>query len=60
MLLGIAIAASALVAGIAVTGVSVNYFFQPTGILIVLGGTFWYHPDYDSAFCAAPHVAADS
>src|SRR5580704_851343 len=38
MLLGIAIAACALVAGIAATGVSIRYFFQPTGILIVLGG----------------------
>jgi chemotaxis protein MotA len=40
MLIGIAIAAIALVAGIAVTGVSVHYFFQPTGLLIVVGGTF--------------------
>lgn len=39
MLLGIAIASIALVAGIAVTGVSARYFFQPTGILIVVGGT---------------------
>jgi chemotaxis protein MotA len=28
-----------LVAGIAVTGVSFHYFFQPTGVLIVVGGT---------------------
>jgi chemotaxis protein MotA len=39
MLLGIAIAAAALIAGIAVTGVSARYFFQPTGLLIVVGGT---------------------
>jgi chemotaxis protein MotA len=39
MLVGIGIAAIALIAGIAVTGVSARYFFQPTGILIVLGGT---------------------
>jgi chemotaxis protein MotA len=40
MLLGIAIASIALVAGIALTGVSANYYFQPTGLLIVLGGAF--------------------
>ncbi|HEV3334037.1 MAG TPA: MotA/TolQ/ExbB proton channel family protein [Bryobacteraceae bacterium] len=39
MLVGIAIASIALVAGVAVTGVSAHYFFQPTGILIVIGGT---------------------
>ncbi len=39
MLLGIAIASIALIAGIAVTGVSARYFFQSTGVLIVLGGT---------------------
>jgi chemotaxis protein MotA len=39
MLIGIAIASIALVAGIAVTGVSVRYFCQPAGALIVLGGT---------------------
>lgn len=39
MLIGIAIASIALVAGIAVTGVSVRYFFQPAGVLIVVGGT---------------------
>jgi chemotaxis protein MotA len=39
ILLGIAIAAAALVAGIALTGVSAHYFFQPTGVLIVVGGT---------------------
>jgi len=39
MLLGIAIAVIATVAGIASTGVSLRYFLQPTGALIVLGGT---------------------
>lgn len=37
--IGIAIASIALVAGIAVTGVTPRYFLQPAGILIVLGGT---------------------
>jgi len=40
MLVGIAIASIALAAGIAVTGVSARYFLQPTGLLIVVGGTF--------------------
>jgi len=40
MLLGVSIALIALVAGIAVTGVNARYFFQPTGVLIVIGGTF--------------------
>jgi chemotaxis protein MotA len=39
MLVGIAIAVIATVAGIASTGVSLSYFLQPTGALIVLGGT---------------------
>jgi chemotaxis protein MotA len=39
ILCGIAIAAFALVAGIAFTGIGARYFFQPTGILIVVGGT---------------------
>ncbi len=39
MLLGIAIASIALVAGVAMTGVSARYFLQPTSILIVIGGT---------------------
>jgi chemotaxis protein MotA len=39
MLLGMAIASTALVAGIVATGISAHYFFQPTGVLIVLGGT---------------------
>jgi chemotaxis protein MotA len=39
MLAGIAIAVIATVAGIAATGVKLSYFFQPTGVLIVVGGT---------------------
>ncbi len=39
MLAGIAIAVVATAAGIASTGVSFSYFFQPTGALIVIGGT---------------------
>jgi chemotaxis protein MotA len=39
MLVGIATAVIATVAGIASTGVSLRYFLQPTGALIVLGGT---------------------
>lgn len=39
MLLGIAVAATAAVAGIALTGVRLSYFLQPTGALLVLGGT---------------------
>ncbi len=39
MLSGIAIAAVALVSGVAATGISARYFLQPTGLLIVLGGT---------------------
>lgn len=39
MLAGIAIALIATVAGIASTGVKLTYFLQPTGALIVLGGT---------------------
>lgn len=39
ILIGIAIAAVAMIAGIAVTGVSARYFFQPAGALIVVGGT---------------------
>ncbi|HUA87548.1 MAG TPA: MotA/TolQ/ExbB proton channel family protein [Bryobacteraceae bacterium] len=39
MFAGIAIAAAALLAGIAATGVRMTYFFQPTGALIVFGGT---------------------
>ncbi|HLK51554.1 MAG TPA: MotA/TolQ/ExbB proton channel family protein [Bryobacteraceae bacterium] len=39
MFAGIAVALVATVAGIAVTGVSAAYFLQPTGALIVVGGT---------------------
>lgn len=39
MIVGIAIALLATVAGIAATGVKIGYFLQPTGALIVLGGT---------------------
>jgi chemotaxis protein MotA len=39
MLAGIAVALAATVAGIAATGVKLSYFLQPTGALIVLGGT---------------------
>ena len=39
MLLGIAIVITAAIAGIAATNVSLRYFLQPTGALIVLGGT---------------------
>ena len=39
MFAGIFIALAAAVAGIAATGVKLSYFLQPTGALIVLGGT---------------------
>jgi chemotaxis protein MotA len=39
MLAGLAIAAAAMIGGIAFTGVDVRYFLQPTGAIIVLGGT---------------------
>lgn len=39
MFAGVAIALAAAVAGIAATGVKASYFLQPTGALIVLGGT---------------------
>ena len=39
LLVGVAIALSAVVAGILSTGVGLLYFLQPTGALIVLGGT---------------------
>lgn len=38
MLLGICVAAGAIVLGVASTGASAAYFFQPTSALIVLGG----------------------
>jgi chemotaxis protein MotA len=39
MLAGLLIAAGAVIAGVAATGVNLSYFLQPTGVLIVLGGT---------------------
>jgi len=39
LLIGLLIAAGAAVAGVASTGVGLNYFLQPAGALIVLGGT---------------------
>ncbi|HXP87690.1 MAG TPA: MotA/TolQ/ExbB proton channel family protein [Bryobacteraceae bacterium] len=36
---GLLIAAAALIGGVMATGVSPRYFLQPTGMLIVLGGT---------------------
>ena len=36
---GVVIALGATIAGICATGVSITYFLQPTGALIVLGGT---------------------
>lgn len=39
MFLGVAVALTATAAGIAATGVKATYFLQPTGALIVLGGT---------------------
>jgi len=39
MLAGIAIAIGAVGAGIASAGIHIGFFFQPTGVLIVLGGT---------------------
>ena len=40
LLAGIFIAIAAVLAGIASAGVRIHNFFQPTGMLIVLGGTF--------------------
>ena len=40
MLAGIVIAIGAVLAGIASAGIRIGNFFQPTGMLIVLGGTF--------------------
>jgi chemotaxis protein MotA len=39
MLAGILVALAATAAGIAFTGVRLNYFLQPVGVLIVVGGT---------------------
>jgi len=38
-ILGITVALGAVVAGIAAAGISITYFLQPAGALIVLGGT---------------------
>jgi chemotaxis protein MotA len=38
-LAGVAIALGAIIIGISCTGAGLNYFFQPTGAAIVLGGT---------------------
>jgi len=38
-LVGVVIAAAAIVLGIGATGIAPSYFLQPTGALIVLGGT---------------------
>jgi chemotaxis protein MotA len=40
MLAGVAVALAGTIGGIKSTGVSLAYFFQPAGVLIVLGGTF--------------------
>jgi len=37
---GVAVALGAVLVGIHAAGISVGYFFQPTGVFIVLGGTF--------------------
>ena len=37
--LGLVVALGAILAGVAAAGISVTYFFQPAGILIVVGGT---------------------
>lgn len=36
---GLAVVIAAVVAGITITGIHLSYFFQPSGILVVLGGT---------------------
>jgi chemotaxis protein MotA len=51
MLAGIAIVLAAVIAGIASTGVQLSYFLQPTGALIVLGGTLGV------TFIATPRTA---
>lgn len=51
MLAGIAIALAATGAGIASTGITLAYFFQPTGACIVLGGTLGV------AFITTPRAA---
>ena len=39
MIAGIVVAIASVIAGIAATGVGLTYFLQPTGMLIVVGGT---------------------
>lgn len=38
--LGVLVALGAILAGISAAGISISYFFQPAGALIVIGGTF--------------------
>jgi chemotaxis protein MotA len=38
--LGVVVAMGAVIAGVRAAGISLSYFFQPTGVLIVVGGTF--------------------
>ncbi|HEV2201505.1 MAG TPA: MotA/TolQ/ExbB proton channel family protein [Bryobacteraceae bacterium] len=40
LIVGMAVALGAMIAGVASTGIGLGYFFQPTGALIVIGGTF--------------------
>src|SRR5580658_867866 len=37
--LGLVVALGAILAGVAAAGISITYFFQPAGVLIVIGGT---------------------
>jgi chemotaxis protein MotA len=37
--LGLVVALGAIIAGVAAAGISITYFFQPAGALIVIGGT---------------------
>jgi chemotaxis protein MotA len=50
LLAGIFVALGAVLAGIASAGIHIGYFFQPTGVLIVLGGTLGV------TFITTPHV----
>jgi chemotaxis protein MotA len=50
MLAGVLIALAATVAGIVATGIKPAYFLQPTGVLIVLGGTLGV------TFITTPHA----
>jgi len=40
LVVGLAIAVGAMMAGVVSTGIGLGYFFQPAGALIVIGGTF--------------------